>query len=464
MTAARVASSGRSTPRGLWWISPAGAVAFVVLPTVILAASIADRAYRLSWGTPKYFTWASALVILQGVVIFMAASALPLLRTGRRRESAPWPGMSTTVLDRLTAASGVLFWVTILGYAVYGLVGVARGARPQMLLEALITQDTLGGELKDMFAPVSGVTTLTQVGIAYIVVATVILLHRRQDRLRGRIALLAFLALFRAFFLSERLAILELVIPVVGLLACAVAGSPRESRRILVRWAPVILVPAALVVFGLFEYSRSWQFYQKTVGGSFVDFAIDRFSGYYVTAYNNGQIAMTWEHSPDRLPYRTLEGFWTAPVVQQLDLYERFSPGNSDTFQTLLVLRGNPEFNNPCGVCDPFVDYGHAGALVWFALAGLLLGWIYRSFCNGKVWAVLVYPPMITGLFEMPRYLYWTQGRWIPALVALLATAWYATSGREPPDPEPAMAFAADRPAANRPAANRPDANRGVST
>ena len=324
----------------------------------------------------------------------------------------------------------------------YGLVGVARGARPAMLVDALITQDTVGGELKDMFAPVSGVTTLTQIGIAYIVVAVVIMLHRRQPGLRGRVALLACLALFRAFFLSERLAIIELAVPVVALVVCALSGTRRGSVRGGVRLLPVVLAPLAIVVFGLFEYSRSWQFYQSKTGGSFTDFAVDRFAGYYVTAYNNGQIAMTYEAFPGRLPLRTLEGFWTAPVIEQVNLYDRLSPGGQDLFQTLLKLRGNPEFNNPCGVCDPFVDYGHAGALLWFAVAGLLLGWMYRAFCNGTLWALLIYPPMVTGLLEMPRYLYWTQGRWVPALVALLAVAWYARgrpAGCRPPPDRPAV-------------------------
>ncbi len=413
-------------------------MAFVVIPTILLAASIADKAYRTSWGTPKYFDWHSAMLLLTGVVLFMATSTIPLWKAGRRPESQPWPGLSEHVLDRLTVASRWLFRITLFGYMIYGLVGVARGARPAMLLEVLISQDNLSGDLKEIFAPVSGVTTLTQVGIAYVVIAVAILLHRPQRGLLPGIAVMCGLGLFRAFFLTERLAILEIIVPVVALLACAAAGSIRGGMRLGVRLLPVVLVPAALMVFAMFEYSRSWVFYQKTVGGSFVDFAIDRFSGYYVTAYNNGQIAMNWEHYPGRLPLRTLESFWTAPVVQQVDLYGRLSPGSETQYQDLLQLHGNPEFNNPCGVCDPFVDYGTVGALVWFAIAGLLLGWIYRSFCNGSAWAVLVYPMMVTGLFEMPRYLYWTQGRLVPALVAVLIVAWYATRSGQDGD-EPAL-------------------------
>lgn len=438
MNRVRVRSSNRASPRGLWWVSPAGAVGFIVIPSMLLAASISDGAYRFSWGTPKYFTTATVVLLLQGIGLFMATSGIMLWSKGRRAESKPWPGLTTRTVDRLASGSNVLFWLTIVGYVAYAAVGAARGARPAMFLNVLISQDNLDGDLKTLFAPVSGVTTLTQIGVAYVVIAVVILLHRNQAKIKGRITILVVLALMRAFFLTERLAILELVIPVVALLAVALAGHPRFGIRAAIRWAPVVLVPAAIGVFALFEFSRSWQFYQSKTGGSFIDFAIDRFAGYYATAFNNGAIALAHETVPGRLPLRTLEAFWSAPVVDQINLYDRLSPSGDGNFQELLVQYGNPEFNNPCGVCDPFVDYGHFGGLVWFALAGILLGWMYRSFTGGATWAVLVYPVMVTGLLELPRYMYWTQGRVLPALVALLAVAWYATKS-SPPDEHHAL-------------------------
>jgi hypothetical protein len=62
-----------------------------------------------------------------------------------------------------------------------------------------------------------------------------------------------------------------------------------------------------------------------------------------------------------RIPLRTLEVVWTAPVVEQLGLYDRLSPGGSSpALQDLLAQKANPEFNNPCGLCDPFLDWGAA--------------------------------------------------------------------------------------------------------
>ena len=41
------------------------------------------------------------------------------------------------------------------------------------------------------------------------------------------------------------------------LLAVVWAGHPRYGVRAAIRWAPVVLVPAAIAVFAVFEYSRS---------------------------------------------------------------------------------------------------------------------------------------------------------------------------------------------------------------
>ena len=226
-----VTTSNQTAPRGLWWVSPAGAVAFVVIPTILLAAYISDAAFRSSWGTPKYFTGAFTILLLQGAGIFMATSGIPLWRTDRKPELSPWPGLSKQTVDRLVAASNVLFWATMFGYAAFGVVGILRGARPAMFLDVLISQNNLSGDLKTLFAPVSGVTTLTQVGVAYVVLAVVVLLHRKQPKLKRRIGILIGLALARAFFLTERLAILEVVIPIVVLLAVVWAGHPRSAGR-----------------------------------------------------------------------------------------------------------------------------------------------------------------------------------------------------------------------------------------
>lgn len=411
-------------PHGVWWLSPPGAVSLVVPLTLLLAVRFDDAHYRLAYRTPKSLTDGTAELFAAGGLLFVlgALASMAVRAPGRQ---AVWPDFSAPQLATLRRASDVLFALTMTGYVGFALVGLARGARPAQFLQAATSQDNFGSPLRDEFAPVAGVTTLTQVGIAYVVVGLLLRTRRADERVPRRLAVVLVLALLRTFFLAERLAVLELAIPGVAVLALSAAAGGRQRTRRLVRLAPVLLVPAVVVVFSVFEYSRSWVFYSRTAHGSFAGFAVDRLAGYYATAYNNGQLALSYDSGGPRLPYGSVEAFWTAPGVAQLGLYQRLT-GLDPTqgFDTALAQHGNPEFNSPGGLAVPFVDYGHVGGLVFLLLAGLALGVLYVRCCDGASWAVLLYPVTVTGLFELPRYLYWGQGRLAPAVVALLVVHW----------------------------------------
>ena len=115
-------------PRGLWWVSPAGAVAMITVPMLLIALAFPGAVYRANWGTGRYLTAGMAVLLLQGAATFIAASLLPLL--GRRVPVATaWPRFSDRTHHRLLAASAVIFWVTVFGYVMYAAVGLARGAR-----------------------------------------------------------------------------------------------------------------------------------------------------------------------------------------------------------------------------------------------------------------------------------------------------------------------------------------------
>ena len=85
----------------------------------------------------------------------------------------------------------------------------------------------------------------------------------------------------------------------------------------------------------------------------------------------------------------------------------------------MLQIHGNPEFNSPGGLVIPFIDWGIVGGFVYLAVVGAIVGWLYKQCTDGHVFAVVVYPSMTTGLFELPRYIYWGLGRYTPALIAL---------------------------------------------
>lgn len=420
---------------GLWWLAPAGAVGLVVIPTLVLAWLLDDGTYRLAWRTPKALQTDTVALLLAGTLVFMIVSLIPLFSTSRRRLSS-WPGWSDDVYRRLERTVPWLFWGTIFGYAALGASGLRNGVRPSDILDAVVGQNTYSGDLKTAFAPIAGVTTLTQLGIAFTVVATILLFRRYSRGLAWSLAVVLVLALARAFLLTERLAILELVIPALVVAALHWRTSPKRWVRTGVRAGPVALIPAVVLVFGVFEFSRSWVFFAGK-GTNFFEFVVQRFSGYYVTAYNNGQLVLTYEHVPGSIPFRTLEALWTAPVIDQMGLFDRLSgPVRDNDFGYVIAVHGNPEFNNPCGICAPFSDWGVGGGLVLLATLGIILGVTYAGFASGSLFGTLLYPPLVTGLFELPRYLYWAQGRLVPAMVGLaIVGVWVRQRAqRGPPD------------------------------
>lgn len=442
-------SATRGAPAGVWWVSPMGAALLVVPASLFAAAFYSDADYRALWGMAKALRPDTVVLIASALCVFLLGALLPLF--GRRRPAAqPWPELPVGAVPLLGAAARWLMGLTLFGYAALLAAAVARGLRPGDIAATIAGRAAASDDLKELFAPVTGITSLTQMGIAYVVVAALLVVSgavARRPLLIG-IGVVVVLAAARAFLASERLALIEVVLPAVAVAAMAAAMGRRPWGRSAARVAPVVLLPAAVVLFGVFEHSRSWAFYQRTSGGSFLDFALARFAGYYATAYNNHQLLADHNSGIAQVPFRTLEGLWSAPGVATAGLYEALNGGPPPAVGAVLSQYGNPEFNNPCGICSPLIDYGPFGGLVFVGLAGLVVGLAYWAFANAAPVGLLVYPPLFTGVLELPRYLYWTQGRLLPALtlLAVLGLLVVRTAG-EPAGARDAPGLAASPPA-----------------
>jgi hypothetical protein len=427
----RIRHNGTS---GVWWISPVGAVALVVPVTLWLAWSLSDLEYRELYRTPKVLTGNGASLFAAGALALIMGALLPHLGQRRRAGARTFLQLTDRQWLALERASVATFALTVVGYAAWLLSGLAHGVSFGAIKSALTLQG-YDPHLKSQFVTIPGVTTLTQLGMPFVVLAVLLLLHGRAGfKLRRMLVLVLMLAAVRSYLVSERLASLELIIPIAVLLAAHSAGSTNVRARALTKGAPLILLPLLVVGFGAFEYSRSWTFYSTRTTQSYPEFTLKRIAGYYVTAYNNSEISLEHQTFPDRLPYSTLAAVWEAPLVKQADLYatlSRSSPapapdaGNYvlDLSNDILVQQGNPEFNSPGGLGVPFVDYGLIGGFIFLFGTGLALGLAYRGFVDSHPLAVLLYPLLATGVFELPRYLYWNQGRATPAFIAVLVVA-----------------------------------------
>lgn len=429
MSRAPAPAAARGRTGGLWWVSPLGALALVVPVPMWAALAVDDSEYRLQWNTPKAVGDVTVLLAAAAALVLIVGALVAQLGARPRRQRA-WPDLDDHRLARLQRVSNVLFWLTITGYVAFGLAATARGLTLSALVSSLVNQDNYESAFKEQLAPIPGVTTLTQVGVAYAVVAALLLSVGWRRQTARRLAVVIVLAVLRAFLNTERLALLELAVPLVAVAAVATYRRRSSGLGRAMPLAPAVLLPLLILIFGAFEYSRSWQYFSSRTDQGFPRFVLTRLAGYYVTAYNNGQLRLDYERYAGRLPYESVQAFWDAPIISQLHLYDRFSAAPPLSATQILENHGNPEFNNPGGLLVPFVDFGVAGGLLFFLVAGLLIGAAYRGFSQGTITGLLVYPVLLTGLYDLPRYIYWTQGRLLPALVCLLVGAAYV--GRVP--------------------------------
>ncbi len=417
--------------RSLWWVSPGGALALLVPGTLLLTYYLDDADFRLFYRSTKSVT-TEHLLLLAAAVALLAAVATFVAHLPRLRPAVALLPGGTEVPRTLRRAAEVLFWLTVVGYVAFAATGASRGVTPVQVLELLVTQNAYEGNLKDEFAGVAGITTLTQCGIAFVVVATYVLLRVRDRRLVLQVAVVLLLSLVRSFVNSERLALIEVAVPLVAVVAMAARHSASPARRIAARAAPVVLAPLLLAVFALFEYSRSWTFFSTRTDQPFPLFAAVRLAGYYATSYNNGYLQLEHATYPGRLPRESFLFVWEAPFVAQLGLYDLLGVAPPAASQDVLDRYANPEFNNLGGITAPMVDLGVAGGLLYLAALGALIGLLYRGFRDGAVVGALLYPVALTGLLELPRYLYWAQGRVVPAVLCLAVVAVLLLHERRP--------------------------------
>ncbi len=414
----------RGTTPGVWWLSPIGAVLLIVPVTLGLAAAYTQDDFVAYFRTPKSLTTDTALLFAGGAVAIVLGALAVQLGHRPRPRAGRWPWFDAAQLEVLERAATVLFRVTLVGYVSLALSALRNGVTPADVLAALVAQDVSSGELEERIGTIPGLTTLTQVGVAYAVVATLLLCHRLDRRNVLRLLALGLMAVVRTFVLTERLALVEIVVPAMAVLLLRASTGGGVNRRLLLRLAPVPLVVLLLAGFAATEYSRSYQFFKTRTDDGLVLFSAKRLSGYYATAYNNGQILLTHDDYPGRLPYTSIEAVWTAPLIEQVDAYDRLVGRDSgESYERILQTYGSPEFNNPGGLPAPFIDFGRVGGMLVLLGVGLLTGWGYRAFVEGRVTGVLLYPVVVTGLLELPRFLYWTLGRTVPTVVALLLVA-----------------------------------------
>jgi hypothetical protein len=408
-------------PKGFpWWTSPAGVNLGFLLPIMLIIASLGSTSFEgmtvrgvwfLSW---PYILLGVAVLLLTALCGWMGA----LIKVDRRPPGAPEPNwhLAACVLG-LIALAAYVFWFK------------------DFLLNPHLLIRTLTGAYKPdrtEIGQTKGLTSLTNVAPVFFCIYAYRLSAAREKLSRPVhllcVVLIGF-TLFRVYAWSERLALIEALLPFGLAIMARLHTNPRTSFRALIACGPFAALPALVVYFGAAEYVRSWSsdYYHGKL--PFWEFAVGRISTYYVTSLNNGAGLLATTDWPRFQFEYTLEWLHKAPGVGLI--FSNMVGYHEANWDYFLNTFGDPEFNNPSGIFSVLYDLGLPLGCAYFALVGFLGGVAYRAYAAERPAGILIYPMFFLTFLEVFRYPYlgtsraftWFLGILI-ALVILRTPQW----------------------------------------
>ena len=403
-----------------WWYRPSRIALLFALPIAVFAYAASDRFYQ-DFGAYNTISAERFLLAWLAILGFAGASWIGEIL------DMPVPRRPRYVLSRSNYA--ILLYGTVLVATLATCILLFPFAQhPQIVLEILRDQEGAAYFARAVSDKITGITSQENL----FNFALVLLMLKREitgrPRGKGDVALICFIlgiTAVKVVIYSERLALVEMIIPLVLL------GGGQRRRNLLWAVAPVAGVVGLYFFFLVTEYYRSWAYYAHS-GASIYDFALNRVIGYYMTAINNGAFIYSEGHSY-YFPVFTANWLWHLPIPGLADFWQHLTGANTDLADLLSGL--NIEYNNTSGVFAPLVDFGPLlGVLVW-ACIGFGSGRLYRRFREGEWIGLVLFPTWFVGVVEIPRVFYWGDGRYFPPLVASLLFCWlmrYALSSAAP--------------------------------
>jgi len=373
-------------------------------PVLVLYWWIPAEVFMEWWESPKIGNVGTILYFAVSLLIFGFGSAVGASFSSKTLNRAPTTNESqTTYVQIWYIRIGLL--VSIFAYLLwFGLTLKRAGGIAPLIVSMVIDPFYVKS---DLMKTVPGVTTLTQVAVMAIPLA---LCSGKMTWLdRGLICTVIALAAVRSFFYSERLALLEVVVPALFLLA-----TRQKVRRVVVLAGLSGVATSVLAIFILLESSRSFVYKGITTFWGLVEAGMVRFVGYYVTSINNANLLVE-KLSFDTPLYSVLSWVWSFPGVG--NLYQWITGLGPINFADSLAERGlNPEFNTSTAIGSWVSDFGIVGAPIVVVFFGMISGMLHRLSPKSELVAPL-YAVWIVGLLEFMRIPYFTGTRMFPAFL-----------------------------------------------
>ena len=404
--------------------SPLAFVFLLYAPLLLLYVVSSPNVFATEFGSRKALTWTGLAYFSLALLCFAAGAKLGGDRVGSRArlrnqqvERALTPAQQRSMAVLVEAALVISVTASVLWFG----LGFVRAGGIASFFEIWQQEPfRLKGEI---LATIPGVTTLMQLAVAAIPLAVVYGLNRKGSVIRILVVLAIALAAARAVFFSERLALVELLVPLVFL-----ALAPRRVTVSRVTVYAAALLAVVMTFFAVTELRRTYAYTEDFTASR----AATRFAGYYLTSVNNGMVVV--DEYPAKTPlYTTGEILWRFPVVGDLRL-EHLSELGTVSLRYGDVFGVDPESFWPQAFRSEGLDYefnvfttpgylaadfGWAGLVAIFVL-GLASGALFRRSRTSRLHLAL-YAVWVVGLFELMRILYFTDTRVLPAYLVFLA-------------------------------------------
>ncbi|MDQ6707442.1 MAG: oligosaccharide repeat unit polymerase [Acidobacteriota bacterium] len=415
-----------SESRTIWWLHPGLAVSAITGLVAMAAYAIPESSYLEYWRMPRYFGGVPLQFALVSILAFLFGTVIGNTRPFGRQSIANEDWRNKIPWQAAFQLFRTGFFLCLTGYLIWIGSAIKLGLNVPILVKAITGQNNALETIKNHYLiTLPGATSLVNFDVAVIVLGFLIGTAQGWRLVRKRCLAVFALAVLRAYLNMERLAVVELVVPFAVLfLRLVYLELPRTKATVqrLIRFAPVIAPSALFCFFTISEYTRSWTSFYSTKSMNLVEFSAVRLLGYYVTALNNGAYLLERLNVPLGAPVFTFDFLYKFPFLN--DLVQSVFPSTLDSgaYISLLASGANPEFNNADGILLPIIDYGLAGGLLYWLLAGLVCGAVYQLFSRKHPVGLCLYPVLFVGILEIPRILFWSAGRIFPTWCLLIAS------------------------------------------
>lgn len=389
----------------IWWLNPIN-IYIVITLIAVYAYTIPSKTYWILYGVREKH--------IEPIHIVLYFFCLILFCVGCKFAKGFYWGEPSGII-RLKRSYNYMLFFCILAYVVWagrfisihGFGSALSIVNPNALVSNMYIFRQHSGRIP-------GITSMTEFGVVLAPLSIILFEETKEKKYIKFFVGLLFLSVVRALYFSERLAFVELLVP-----AFFTFFSYKEIKR-KYNFIPIIALVILFVMFGIFEYTRSWsRFYVDYYKGSYVDFVVNRVLGYYTIAVNTECTALHFK-GPNYFPSLTLQWIWQFPGLKSVP---EMIQGPAGSQENLLELYGNEEFNNPGGMLTFIRDFGSLGMFLSFAF-GRIVGGFYKAFKQNYLAGQICYPICLLCLIELPRYFFFGNNRAFFILFGMAFICW----------------------------------------